>query len=101
MIYDRESKKYVNHVNGKMLIYHIFSHVRTYILLTQHGFMPNLCITSHIIAQHFEDKKQMDVTYIDLSKAFDKIDHNLLLKILCFFGFNDPALTSASQIHFS
>lgn len=39
-------------------------------------------------------KAQTDVIYTDFNKAFDRIDHNLLiLKLKTFYGINDPLLS--------
>lgn len=35
----------------------------------------------------------MDVIYTDLSKAFDQVDHILLMNKLCAFGVDDPLLS--------
>jgi len=42
----------------------------------------------------FSSKAQTDVLYTDFNKAFDRIDHNLLiLKLKTFYGINDPLLS--------
>lgn len=54
----------------------------------QHGFQPdrstttcNLVLTYYIY-DSFRKFKQVDVIYTDFSKAFDRVDHDILIKTL-------------------
>lgn len=59
----------------------------------QHGFvhgrstLTNLASVTQTICRTLDKSSQMDVLYIDLEKAFDRLDHNILLKKLSLFGF--------------
>lgn len=65
----------------------------------QHGFVPhkstvsNLLIFSEHAAQAINEKKQMDVIYTDCARAFDKVDHSILLGKLVDYGFSKEAYT--------
>ena len=59
----------------------------------QHGFVPQKSCVSQL-AEVFEQKgrkldngKQIDVIYLDMSKAFDKVSHAQLLRRLIELGF--------------
>ena len=39
-----------------------------------------------------DDGKQVDMVYVDMSKAFDKVDHGCLLRKLHEFGFGGSLL---------
>lgn len=60
----------------------------------QHGFTRNKSALSNLAAyqldilQNMEDRKQTDSVYTDFSKAFDRVDHKILLKKLIHIGFN-------------
>ena len=58
----------------------------------QHGFLAGRsCVTRltsvlHYIGGQLDAGKQIDITYLDLSKAFDKVDHTKLLRRLHQYG---------------
>ena len=61
----------------------------------QHGFCPgkstvtNLCTISQHVSEQLDAGFQVDVVYTDFSKAFDRLDHGILLSKLSCFGFNN------------
>jgi hypothetical protein len=74
---------------GKM-----FEHSKPFVAVTQHGFMPqrstvtNLFYFAQDVIEAIDANKQVDVIYTDFAKAFDKVDHEILLNKLKFFGFS-------------
>ena len=58
----------------------------------QHGFFPdrstvtNLMVFTDFISGILDAAGQVDALYTDLAKAFDRIDHSLLLRKLSQFG---------------
>ena len=70
---------------------------RKFTLTGQHDFLPGKnCATQLIevfdkIGKLLDRRKQMDVIYLDLSKAFDKVSHKRLLR-LQEFGFGGSIL---------
>ncbi len=64
----------------------------------QHGFVPRKsCVTQLIevfdyIGRELDLGKQVDVIYLDMSKAFDRVSHMQLLKRLRDFGFGGNTL---------
>ena len=63
----------------------------------QHGFLPdrstvtNLCLLTCRASEAINNKKQLDVIMTDCTKAFDKVDHGLLIKKLSKFNFSRSA----------
>lgn len=62
----------------------------------QHGFRQgrsivtcNLNLHSYIF-DSFRDNCQVDVIYTDISKAFDRVDHNHLMPTLDSIGIGEP-----------
>ncbi|XP_074040340.1 uncharacterized protein [Leptinotarsa decemlineata] len=58
----------------------------------QHGFVPkkststNLLSFSHDVLRNLENSTQVDVIYTDFQKAFDKVNHDVLLNKLSLCG---------------
>ena len=84
----------------EQLVYdQIYWHVTNHISPSQHGFLKNkstttnlLTLTEEIFAA-FDSKSQVDVIYLDFEKAFDKVNHDILLSKLSNFGFHPSALS--------
>lgn len=72
----------------------ILNFVQTKISKFQHGFLndkstvTNLCIFSEHASDAIKNKMQLDVIYTDCEKAFDKVDHQILLDMLVNYGFS-------------
>ena len=77
--------------------------IHTQIFENQHGFfsgrstVTNLVSIIQFIANALNKSGQVDVIYTDFSKAFDKLDHDLLLKKLSNFGFDCKLLALLSS----
>ncbi|CAB3994226.1 Hypothetical predicted protein [Paramuricea clavata] len=73
---------------------HVFEQINN----GQHGFVPRKsCVTQLIevfeyIGRELDLGKQVDVIYLDMSKAFDRVSHMQLLKRLRDFGFGGNIL---------
>ena len=65
----------------------------------QHGFRSKHSCKTQLtsftqeIFDNLEDGKQTDLTIMEFSKAFDKVDHNLLIYKLLIFGANLKAVS--------
>lgn len=70
-------------------------HVKNLIKTEQHGFMSgrstttNLATLTQFVSCELDKQTQVDVIYTDFSKAFDRLDHGVLLKKLHSFGLSD------------
>lgn len=73
-------------------------HVYQVICGAQHGFVrskstaTNLSNFTTYLTSKVDARIQVDTVYADLSKAFDKVNHQLLLNKLSSFGFGGPLL---------
>ena len=47
-----------------------------------------LVLTHHQWAKALDEGRQVDVAFLDFSKAFDRVSHPVLLQKLCGFGIN-------------
>ena len=75
-------------------------HKRIYFYLSpmisevQHGFLKgrsvesNLCSFLNFVAPIVSSRGQVDAIYFDMSKAFDRVNHDLLLQKLALHGFS-------------
>ncbi|XP_075157975.1 uncharacterized protein LOC142231243 [Haematobia irritans] len=70
----------------------------------QHGFMRGKSTVSNLLEfvghvfESFSQRRQLDVIYTDFSKAFDMVNHRLLLYKLDVLGF-PPILLDRSYLH--
>lgn len=66
---------------------------------SQHGFrsnrstVTNLLIAYDFVSNQVDRRKAVDVIYLDMSKAFDKVDHLLLLRKMLKMGL-DPTIVA-------
>lgn len=78
----------------KCLYSRIYPCVRNQISPCQHGFMENRSTVTNLmqitqfISEAINNRSQVDVVYTDLTKAFDRISHSILLHKLNNFGFH-------------
>lgn len=77
---------------------HIYNHVKPNIITQQHGFMKgrstttNLFCMTQFLSQSLDAGVQTDVIYTDFSKAFDRLDHEILLHKLDLNGLSNDLL---------
>lgn len=83
----------------EMTVYTIlFSKVRNFISPNQHGFvtsrstLTNLAEFTQFVSSNIDNRGQVDVVYTDFSKAFDKVNHGLLIYKLDHLGFSNSLL---------
>lgn len=76
----------------------ILHHVKPYLSECQFGFLPkrstvaNLLNLTEDISSSLDNNRQTDVLYTDFSKAFDKVNHSLLLRKLKKFGLHSSLI---------
>ena len=82
----------------KLITERLSSHVKHQITSNQHGFIKSrststnlLCYVSSV-SEYLDRRIPVDAIYTDFSKAFDKVDHSLLLDKLSHMGIGGPLL---------
>ena len=82
----------VSKVMERCVCNRLYDRVKLLINKVQHGFLRNRsCVTQllsvlHTIGQHLDKNTQTDVLYLDFAKAFDSVDHTVLIKKLKRYG---------------
>ena len=82
----------VSKVMERCVYNHMYADVIQLISPLQHGFLrKRSCITQllsvlHNIGQNLDKNTQSDVLYLDFAKAFDSVDHQILVKKLKCYG---------------
>ena len=82
----------------RCIYWRFYDHVVNLISPSQHGFLRNRsCVTQllsafHSIGQDLDKNTQTDVLYLDFAKAFDSVDHNILLDKLRWYGVTGSVL---------
>lgn len=83
----------------EIVIYNrIYISVRNVISPYQHGFMTkrstmtNLTIFTQYVSEQIDKNGQVDVIFTDFAKAFDKLDHCILIQKLSTFGLDVHSL---------
>ena len=85
----------------------IYAHVISRIVSEQHGFVKgrstatNLCEFTQFISFALDHRLQVDVLYTDLTKAFDRVDHCILLNKLKAMGLCDNLLFLIKSLLFN
>ena len=70
----------------------VYDHVHELINKAQHGFLhgrscvTQLLTTLHHVGQLLDNNVQTDIIFLDFAKAFDSVDHIILLKKLKFYA---------------
>ena len=109
-VYKKGDKKLVDNYRGitsictvaklfeRVILEPVFNHSKTYIAMTQHGFMPqrstatNLLSFTSYVTDAMSKGLQTDAIYTDLSAAFDKINHAITIAKLERLGFGNAVL---------
>jgi len=74
---------------------YIYNHCWQFIVDQQHGFRPtrstvtNLLTFTKAVNKSLDNNIQIDVIYTDFEKAFDKVNHDILINKLMKFGFSN------------
>jgi hypothetical protein len=82
----------VSKVLERCVYTNFYSHILHLITPYQHGFLRNRsCVTQllsvlHTIGKNLDKNTQTDIVYLDFAKAFDSVDHSILLQKLKCYG---------------
>ncbi|CAB4017279.1 Hypothetical predicted protein, partial [Paramuricea clavata] len=88
----------ISKVLERRVFNHCSMHLEPQIYHLQHGFMKGRSTVTQLVEVYDDivnsvaSGKEVDVLYLDLAKAFDKVPHNLLLLKLQLHGITDPLL---------
>ena len=90
----------VSKVMERIVRRHLYDHLSTNRLVSnvQHGFHPGKSCESqlldavHVWNKSMENRKSVDVLFLDISKAFDKVPHVYLLEKLRMVGIDGSLL---------
>lgn len=81
-----------------IVVRRIYWQVKPFLAYEQHGFLPkkstltNLAILSDDIMSTLDRGNEVHAIYTDFSKAFDVVDHNILLNKLAYLGIHGSLL---------
>jgi hypothetical protein len=87
-------KLFSNLISSKLTAYRSL-----YLFQNQHGFISkrssctNLSLVQNLILNEFNSNSQTDIIYTDFSKAFDRVNLEILFYKLQYFRFSDPLLS--------
>lgn len=88
----------ISKVLEKIVYDQAYNVLKNYFSLNQHGFLQhrstvaNLALLNDYVTEAMDSGLQVDVVYTDYSKAFDKIDHTLLISKLNAMGIHGDLL---------
>ena len=80
------------------MYFRFYDHIQYFVSQTQHGFLrKRSCVTQllstlHTIGNDLDKNTQTDVLYLDFAKAFDSVDHTIVLEKLRGYGVAGPIL---------
>ena len=57
----------------------------------------NLVCFNQLVAEAIDNGSQVDSLYLDFQKAFDQVDHHILLTKLKYYGFSDSLVSLFSS----
>jgi hypothetical protein len=87
----------------RVIYKYVYSHLKNSFSPFQHGFLSgkstvtNLIEFSYDIARGMESSGRMDVIYIDFQKAFDLVNHDVLLHKFSSYGFSQSLINFFSS----